>query len=444
MLFADEAGVLYDHPSLEAVLWDGHEHRPAGPGALRPAPAVGTSMVTLPGRRPMGFDPRTGRLEVVEAVRLGREKVRAVAVAAVFPAGWTRTAHPAYRTEAGAGPLPLYTYAAAGWGGRGVVGAAVGTDPRRHWDPQLFDTPDLARRIEARLAADPGNRVLRQLRRCALEYHCYTAQNTFYGRWEAALPVSTACDHRCLGCISGEAGADQARACESAPAAPQARITSRPGLDECVRVAVPHLEGAGEGAIVSFGQGCEGEPTLEADLMAEVCRATRASTSRGTLHVNSNGGRPAVFPALRAAGLDSCRISLVSARAETFDAYHRPAGHAFADVAQAIVEAKACGLFVSLNLLVLPGLTDRPAEVAALLELVARARPDCVQSRGLSADPERLLAALPGDGAAPMGVEAMLRSLADAAPWLKIGNYNVPREDWGRPLWPTWLRPRPA
>jgi wyosine [tRNA(Phe)-imidazoG37] synthetase (radical SAM superfamily) len=441
MLFADEAGVLYDHPSLEAVIWDGHEHRPAGPGALRPAPTVGTSMVTLPGRRPVGYDRRSGRLEVVDAVRLGRgEKVRAVAVAAVFPAGWTRTAHPAYRAEPGAGPLPLYTYAAAGWGARGVVGAAIRTDPRRHWDPELFDTPDLARRIDARLAADPGNRVLRQLRRCALEYHCYTAQNTFYRRWEAALPVSAACDHRCLGCISGEDGAGHG----CAPATPQARITSAPGLDECLRVAVPHLEGAGDGAIVSFGQGCEGEPTLEAELMAEVCRATRASTARGTLHVNSNGGRPAVFPMLRAAGLDSCRISLVSARAEVFEAYHRPSGHAFAEVARAIDEAKACGLFVSLNLLVLPGLTDRPAEVAALCELVARARPDCVQSRSLSADPERLLAALPGDGGAPLGVEALLRALADAAPWLKIGNYNVPREEWSRPLRPTWLSPRTA
>jgi wyosine [tRNA(Phe)-imidazoG37] synthetase (radical SAM superfamily) len=388
----------------------------------------------------VGFDRRTGRLEEVDVVRLGRarETVRAVAVAAVFPAGWTRTAHPAYCTGAGAGPLPLYTYAAAGWGGRGVVGAAVRTDPRRHWDSELFDTPDLARRIEARLAADAANRILRQLRRCALEYHCYTAQNTFYRRWEAALPVSPACDHRCLGCISGETGAD--RECE--PATPQARITSRPELDECLRVAVPHLEGAGEGAIVSFGQGCEGEPTLEADLMADVCRAVRARTARGTLHVNSNGGRPAVFVALREAGLDSCRISLISARAETFEAYHRPTGHAFDDVARAIAEAKAAGLFVSLNLLVLPGLTDRPAEVAALVELVARARPDCVQSRSLSADPERLLAALPGDGAAPMGVEAMLRALADAAPWLKIGNYNVPREDWARPLRPTWLTPR--
>jgi len=175
--------------------------------------------------------------------------------------------------------------------------------------------------------------------------------------------------------------------------------------------------------------------------MVEVCRAVRARTSLGTLHANTNGGTPATFPALREAGLDSCRISLVSARAQTFEAYHRPVGHSFADVARSMIDAKACGLFVSLNLLVLPGLTDRPAEVAALLELVERARPDCVQSRSLSADPERLLAALPGDDAAPLGVEEMLRALAAAAPWLKIGNYNVPREEWSRPLRPAFLRP---
>ena len=61
---------------------------------------------------------------------------------------------------------------------------------------------ELEATIERRLATDPSNRVLRQVALCSREYGCFTAQNVFFERGEAALPVSPKCNARCVGCIS--------------------------------------------------------------------------------------------------------------------------------------------------------------------------------------------------------------------------------------------------
>ncbi|MFM9005407.1 MAG: hypothetical protein ACKOSR_07880, partial [Flavobacteriales bacterium] len=49
---------------------------------------------------------------------------------------------------------------------------------------------------------------------------------------------------------------------------PQDRLTFIPTVDEIVEFTVPHLERA-ERPIVSFGQGCEGEPLLVWQLMRD-------------------------------------------------------------------------------------------------------------------------------------------------------------------------------
>ena len=431
LVFADAEGRLYDHPSLEAAVCVVDRPERAAPGAFRPLPGNGASasVSALPGRLPVGIDPATGTLEVVESVVIEGRKIRPVAVAALFPPGWTRTNLPAYFTQGLAPVLPLYGYAAAGWRDGRLVGAGLRTDPRGHWDPSLYNTPDLRARVEARIAEDPDNRILHQTARCALDYRCFTAQNVFYRRWEGAIPMSPACNAQCVGCISEQDP-------EEGPPPSQWRIAEGPSVDECARMAVPHLESAGDGAIVSFGQGCEGEPTLRADAMAEACREIRARTAKGTLHVNTNGSRPEVWGPLREAGLDSCRISLNAAEKAVYESYYRPTGYGWEHVAESVREAKRVGLFVSLNLLVFPGVTDSPAQAAALAELVADAKPDCVQTRNLCIDPDAYLACLPETerAAAPLGVEGLLREMMRAHPGLKVGNYNVPREEWQAPL----------
>src|SRR5207245_11206176 len=108
--------------------------------------------------------------------------------------------------------------------------------------------------IAAGLREFTGSSLVLQLARCATEYGCYTAQNFFLRAGEAAIPVSPACNAACIGCISEQepdAGVESA----------QARVRGAPSVQEIVDVALAHLEAAPE-AIVSFGQGCEGEPLL--------------------------------------------------------------------------------------------------------------------------------------------------------------------------------------
>lgn len=431
LVFADAAGNLYDHPSLDAAICVGDRPRRAAPDTFRALPSNGASasVSALPGRFPVGVDPVTGKLEVLETVLVGGTKIRPVAVAALFPPGWTRTNLPAFFTAGIAPVLPLYGYAAAGWRGGRLVAAGVRTDPRDHWDPALFSTPELASLVEKRIAEDPTNRVLHQTARCSLDYRCFTAQNVFYRRWEGAIPMSPACNAQCVGCISEQDP-------ETGPPPSQWRIAEGPSVDECVRMAAPHLERAGAGAIVSFGQGCEGEPTLRAEAMADVCRAVRKKTTKGTLHVNTNGSRPEVWEPLKAAGLDSCRVSLNAAEKSVYESYYRPTGYGWEQVAATVREAKRVGLFVSLNLLVFPGVSDSPAQATALIDFVAEARPDCIQTRNLCIDPAAYLGCLPESERReePMGMTNLLVELVRANPRLKIGNYNVPREQWKKPL----------
>ncbi len=437
LVFADDAGNLYDHPTLDAVIPEGRFGvRPAPPEAFRPAPPNGVSanVAMLPGRVPVGADPKTGRIEVVDSIVLGGRRVRPIAVAALLPPGWTRTHLPAFKAAGLAPVLPLYGYAAAGWRGGELVAAGLRTDPRDHWDPRLFSTADLEARIRTRLAEDPTNRVLLQVARCAHEYRCFTAQNVFYRRWEGAIPMSPACNAQCVGCISEQDP-------ETGPPPSQWRITEGPSAEECVRMSVAHLEGAGDGAIVSWGQGCEGEPTLRAAAMADAIRAIRRKTKKGTLHVNTNGSLPDALVALKDAGLDSCRVSLNVAEKTVYEAYYRPTGYTWEDVARGVKEAKRAGLFVSLNLLTFPGVNDLPAQADALRALVSDAKPDMIQTRTLCIDPDSYFASLPPDqvAAEPIGLERLLKTLLLENPGLKIGNYNVPREEWARPLVPPDL-----
>src|SRR5207248_8628359 len=150
LLFADEAGRVYEHPELLALVRDGRGAAPpAEPPVALPANA---QLATLPGRRPLGLDPRTGEIVELSEVKLGRRSVRVSAVGAVLPPGWTRLALPAYRTAAIAPVLPQWAYTAAAWDPQlGHVAYALHTDKRRHWDPATHSTADLPRLVRERL-----------------------------------------------------------------------------------------------------------------------------------------------------------------------------------------------------------------------------------------------------------------------------------------------------
>ena len=263
--------------------------------------------------------------------------------------------------------------------------AAFQTDEPTKWDPDSYDTPDLPRKVEERLERFPNNRLLRQLAKCSVTYSCPTAQNVFYRRWEGGIPVSPTCSARCIGCISLQ----PSECCPSA----QTRIDFVPSVQEIVEIAVPHLKEASS-AIISFGQGCEGDPLLQGEVLSQAVACIRAETDCGILNLNTNAGLTQEMEKVCRAGLDSVRVSMISARKEIYDAYHRPEGYSFGDVIASIRQAKDFGVYVSLNLLTFPGLTDRKEEYEALSDLVDKSGIDMIQFRNLNIDPDVLVQAL--------------------------------------------------
>lgn len=406
---------MYEHPELLALV-----REPSGL-ALPRDPSVElpghARLASLPGRSPVGLDPRTGATVAVREMKIGRRTARVSAVGAVLPPGWTRLSLPAYRSSALAPVLPQWAYTAAAWDDRrGHVAYALHTDRRKHWDPATHSTPDLPDLVRERLDHD-DNPLLRQLARCALEWHCFTAQNTFYVRDEGAIPASVGCNARCVGCISEQP--------PEGPPSSHERMDEAPDAERMARLGIAHLRAAPGRTMVSFGQGCEGEPLTRARIVAEAIRRMRRATSRGSINVNTNGSLPESLDLLIDAGLDACRISLNSAHAPLYQAYYRPIGYCWADVERSIALAKKRSVYTAINLLTFPGVTDQQGEVDALCDLVARYRVDQVQVRSLAIDPEQYLAVAKGTsaGGAVLGMRTLLRKLRSARKGLVIGNF---------------------
>jgi pyruvate-formate lyase-activating enzyme len=344
-----------------------------------------------------------------------------------LPPGFTRTYLPAaarasLAVTAATPILPQWAYTAAALGPRGFAVFALRTDRRRHWSPSAHSTADLPGLVQARLAATP-NPIYRQLSRCALEWRCFTAQNTFYGRDEGAIPSSAACNAACIGCLSEQA--------DGMPPSSHERIRRPPSAEEMAEVAIHHLTTARGKVMVSFGQGCEGEPLLRWKEIVRAIQLVRARTTRGSIHANTNGSLPEALAALCQAGLDSVRISLNSAAPDLYQAYYRPTGYGLAEVVRSVKAARASGAYVALNLLTFPGVTDRAGEVKALCRLVREGRVDQVQTRPLAIDPDVYLGVARGRGAggAPVGIRGLVAALHQARPGLVVGNFSRARAE---------------
>jgi pyruvate-formate lyase-activating enzyme len=424
LLVCDGSGQIYDRPDLGLAGQVGTRWVPVPGSDLVPIPE-GTKVFFLPESRAVGWDEAGGRPRVLKKYR---------AVAAMLQAGYTRTHLPAAAYPGGAplaygchDYLPLWAYASVGWRDGRMVAAAFRVDPMDHSETCHYDDREIAPRVAGKLARFPENRLVRHLARCALEYHCFAAKNWFMERWEAPLPAAPACNARCVGCISLQPA-------DCCPAS-QDRIEFVPSVQELFEVAVPHLERVSR-AIVSFGQGCEGEPLMVADTLAEAVSAFRERTALGTVHLNTNGSLPRALRSVARAGLDSVRISLNSVRKGTYDAYYRPLGYRFADVTESVRVAVGEGLFTALNLLVFPGVTDHPAEADALERFVEETGLHMVHLRNLSIDPRLYLEHLPPglrEGRDATGLRAMAVRLKGRFPGLDLGYFNRPKEDFATP-----------
>jgi pyruvate-formate lyase-activating enzyme len=420
LLVADADGRIYDHPELLLA-----GERGAGPEAIEPEDLLelprGSDLFALPGRAPVGIDPAT-REPVTVRRWLGGE---ARAVAAFLAPAHTSCHHAAWRTARAAPALPLFAYTAVGFAGGRYWASAFRVDADVRQDPWRFSRARIEAGV-ARLRAElPRNRVARQLERCALDYGCRAAQNFFLGRHEGPLPVSIACNAQCVGCISLQP--------DGAFRASHERLSVPPTPREVADVALAHLARVPSG-VVSFGQGCEGEPTLFGPILVEATRRIRAASARGTIHLNSNASRPDVVAALCDAGLDSIRASLNSPRPKVYAAYYQPRGYAFADVEASIATVVRAGGFASINLLCFPGVTDTEPELDALVGLVERTGLHLIQLRNLNIDPELYRRVLPrGTLRRGRGMRWLRDALAERFPQLGFGYFNPRARALGAP-----------
>ncbi len=406
-LFADERGEIFDAPGWGALGQSGKELVSCDQTNMIPLPP-GSELMYLPGRTAMGIK-RNGK------VPMGRARQ---AVAAILPVGYTRLLLPAYERTTGAPVLPLFGYTAVAWSRGQIWVAASRSDENSKWDPAKYNGKDLARRIAAVRKELPDNRLVEHLAHCSLEWHCCTAQNLFYRRWEAGIPTSQVCNANCLGCISLQ----PAECCPS----PQSRIQFSPTVEEVAAIALYHLSTAPD-AIISFGQGCEGEPSLAAPTIAAAIRNVRDNTARGILNMNTNAGYTDGIRQIVDAGIDSLRVSLISAREETHQAYYR-SSYSLEEVRASIRYAKQKGCHVSVNMLLFPGLNDQQVEVGAWQGFLQDTGVDMIQLRNLNMDPDELRAAIPFFLEPGSGIPILVRKLQDALPALQFGSFSHFRE----------------
>jgi len=420
LVYADAKGNIYDHPELCMAGMNGNQATLPENMELIPLPED-SRLFTMPGMPPVAWDNTKMAFVSVPEVREGRRSQRIQAVSAFMAPGYMRTLLPACDYSSRNDHLPLWSYTAVGWDEdrECFVVAATKVDANPNWLPANYDDRTLDPLVRKLLKEMPDNRMLEQLARCAVDYHCFAAKNLFYRRWEAPLPTSPVCNAACLGCISLQAS-------DYCPSN-QERISFVPTPEELCEIAVPHLEQA-EQAIVSYGQGCEGDPIMQADTIAEATRRMKQATSRGTINFNSNGSMPDRIAMLCESGMDSFRFSMNSVREDIYNLYYRPRSYSFSDVVQSVKISKQAGRFTMINYLVSPGVTDAPEEVDALLKFVADTGIDMIQLRNLSIDPDFYNQAMGVTGRG-IGMYRLLQRLKQEFPHLQFGYYNRTREN---------------
>jgi pyruvate-formate lyase-activating enzyme len=369
----------------------------------------GATLTWLPGTRAVGIDAESG-----EFVQLDEG---CYAVGALLPQSFTRLLLPGYiKRKDDQVTLPLFGYTAVAWTDDGFVVAAHQTDEPEPWNPALVDEADVEQAVKEMLRQHPDNRLYEHLSHCALGYGCLTAKNTFLGRYEGALPVSSFCNAGCVGCISEQP--------DDAPfPSPQTRLNFRPTVEEMVDVMLTHIK-SHKDAIISFGQGCEGEPATRWMDIVRAIKQVREITSDGYININTNAGMTKAISAIVDAGLDLMRVSTISAIKDHYDAYYRPRGYSVDDVAASLKYASEQGVYTSINYLVFPGVTDREEEVEAMVEFLKATGVRLVQMRNLNIDPEYYLGIIPPQQGELLGMRQVIDIFQSEVPGLVVGSYT--------------------
>ena len=417
LLLANSRGEIMDFPELTMAGRAGRWFFSPQLTDIIPLPE-GSEIFVLPNRLPIGIDPATNQ-PALQAQNPFAPKQGIQAIAAFMAPAHTACFSAAYeKDQTDPSPLPLFAYTAVGWldGQYWVCGFRSDEDERQ--DFSNIAPQKIKKRTKKRLKKDSHNPLIQHLGKCCLTYGCPAAKNLFLGRYEAPLPCSPSCNARCAGCISLQPSG----CCPST----QERMNFIPSPKDIAQIAVRHLKNAPH-AIVSFGQGCEGEPLLQAQTIAKAIGLIREQTPLGTINLNTNASLPHAVEELVAAGLDSIRVSMNSARKGCHTLYYRPQGFSFNNVKESILVMKKAKRFVSLNYFILPGFTDDPEEYNALCDLLDLYRPDLIQLRNLNMDPDWYFDVVQHPAKEkPLGITQWLKKLRQRFPELRFGYFNPP------------------
>jgi pyruvate-formate lyase-activating enzyme len=412
ILYSDGEGNIYEDTSLYVVGRAGWDAMPIDPADWIELPEGG-NLYELPGRRGIGLDVETGEMRLCD---------KGWAVAAFIPPAHTGLYIAAYETEAEAPTLPLFCYTAAGWLDNKTYVPAVRIEQDIRQECAGYDDAIIASGTETLLANYPHNRLVKHLmENCCMTYNCPAARNFSMSRWECPVPTSPACNANCIGCISFQPS-------DETIVSTQDRLTFKPTAEEIVEFTVPHLKNA-PFPLISFGQGCEGEPLL----MWETIRASiieiRKHTDKGSININTNGSKPDAVKALCEVGLNSIRVSTNSARKHIYEPYYRPNNYQFEDIIESLKVMRSYGGWASINYFVFPGMTDSVEEYEALRKLIIDTDLTMIQWRNFNIDPDWYMGKIGVHETGEMlGVKQLMSLIAEEFPKVKFGYFNPPIE----------------
>ena len=412
ILYSDGEGNIYEDTSLYVVGRAGWDAMPIDPADWIELPEGG-NLYELPGRRGIGLDVETGEMRLCD---------KGWAVAAFIPPAHTGLFIAAYETEAEAPTLPLFCYTAAGWLDNKTYVPAVRIEQDIRQECAGYDDEKIATGTEKLLADYPHNRLVKHLmENCCMTYTCPAARNFSLSRWECPVPTSPACNANCIGCISFQPS-------DETIVSTQDRLTFKPTAEEIVEFTVPHLNNA-PFPIISFGQGCEGEPLLMWETIRESIIEIRKHTSKGSININTNGSKPDAVKALCEVGLNSIRVSTNSARKHIYEPYYRPNNYQFEDIIESLKVMRSYGGWASINYFVFPGMTDSVEEYEALRKLIIDTDLTMIQWRNFNIDPDWYMGKIGVNETGEMlGVKQLMSLIAEEFPKVKFGYFNPPIE----------------
>jgi pyruvate-formate lyase-activating enzyme len=412
LLYSDGAGNIFEDTSLYAIGRTGWDAIPVPVEDWIELPDGG-NLYELPGRKGIGIDVETGDMRLCD---------KGWAVAAFIPPAHTGLFIAAYETEANAPTLPLFCYTAAAWYNDKFYVTAIRIEQDIRQECAGYDDKIIQSGVASLTAAYPQNRLVQHLaEKCCNTYTCPAARNYFMGRWECPVPTSPACNANCIGCISFQPE-------EESIVSTQDRLTFKPSAEEIVEFTVPHLETA-PFPLISFGQGCEGEPLLMWQTIKESIKEIRKHTQKGSININTNGSMPNAVKELCEAGLNSIRVSTNSAQKGIYEAYYRPNNYQFEDIVESLKVMNSFGGWTSINYFVFPGITDSEAEYEALRKLIKETGLKMIQWRNFNIDPDWYMGRMNimelGD---TLGVKQLMDLIHEEFPTVQFGYFNPPVE----------------